>query len=246
MPRLARVPRHLRPLRSCRSIRARLQVAGLPLRVVDASVALDEGAALDVPELADAVPLARTAARLRAAGFPVVAIVHRGTRTPSTIGFSALHVDQITAMRAESLPAVALPAGPVPLADRLDLMTGAPVIVGNRIEIELDNVKARRWLLAAIAQSVERIHFQTYMAADDDIGRLVEGALVQAAARGVTVRMLVDSLHGFHGSLGARNPLLERLGACPGMPDFPLPAERLRPLAQFVAPEHRAGHGGPQ
>jgi len=207
----------LRPLQSCRSIRARLQAAGLPLRVVDASTVLDEGAALDVPELADAVRLARTAARMRAAGFPVSAIVHSATQTPSTIGFAALHVDEIAALRGASLPAVALPAKPVSLAERLDLVTGAPVIAGNRIEIELDNVQARRWLLAAIGQSVERIHFQIYMAADDDIGRRVEAALVQAAARGVTVRLLVDSLHGLHGSLGVSNPLLERLGACPGI-----------------------------
>jgi len=207
----------LRPLRSCRSIRARLQAADLPARVVDASVVLDEGAALDVPELADGVRLARTAARMRAAGFPILAIVHRGTQAPSTIGFTALRADEIAALRGALLPAVALPVEPTSLADRLDLVTGAPVISGNRIEIELDNVQARRWLLAAIGQSVERIHFQTYMAADDDIGRLVEAALVQAAARGVTVRLLVDSLHGRHGSLGARNPLLERLGACPGL-----------------------------
>jgi phosphatidylserine/phosphatidylglycerophosphate/cardiolipin synthase-like enzyme len=31
------------------------------------------------------------------------------------------------------------------------------------------------------------------------------------------VRVLVDSLHGLHGSFGMRNPLLERLSACPGV-----------------------------
>lgn len=207
----------LRPVRSCRSIRARLQAADLAARVVDASVVLDEGAALDVPKLADGVRLARTAARLRAAGFPVVAIVHRAARTPSTIGFAALRADEIAALRVRALPAAPPPADRASLAERLGRVTGAPVITGNRIEVELDNVKARRWLLAAIADSVERIHFQTYMAADDDIGRLVEAALVQAAARGVIVRLLVDSLHGRHGSLGARNPLLDRLGAVAGI-----------------------------
>jgi len=207
----------LRPVRSCRSIRARLQAAGLAPCVVDASLLLDEGDALDVPELADAVRLARTGARLRAAGFAILAIVHRATRTPSTIGFAALRADEIDALRMRSLSAAGPPTEPVSLAERLDRMTGAPVIAGNRLEVELDNVKARRWLLAAIAGSVERIHFQTYMAADDDIGRLVEASLVQAAARGVSVRLLVDSLHGQHGSLGARNPLLDRLGAVPGI-----------------------------
>jgi phosphatidylserine/phosphatidylglycerophosphate/cardiolipin synthase-like enzyme len=55
------------------------------------------------------------------------------------------------------------------------------------------------------------------MAADDDLGREVEAALGKAAARGVAVRVLADSLHGRHGSLGMRNPLLERISAIPGV-----------------------------
>ncbi len=51
------------------------------------------------------------------------------------------------------------------------------------------------------------------MATDDHVGREVEVALAAAAARGVTVRVLVDSLHALHGSFGARNPLLERLAS---------------------------------
>ncbi len=50
------------------------------------------------------------------------------------------------------------------------------------------------------------------MALDDDVGRSVEAALTAAGGRGVTVRVLVDSLHGLHGSLGAqcdsRSPLV--------------------------------------
>ena len=44
------------------------------------------------------------------------------------------------------------------------------------------------------------------MALDDDVGRPVEAALAAAGARGVTVRVLVDSLHGLHGSFGLHNP----------------------------------------
>jgi phosphatidylserine/phosphatidylglycerophosphate/cardiolipin synthase-like enzyme len=55
------------------------------------------------------------------------------------------------------------------------------------------------------------------MALDDDVGSAVEAALAEAGARGVAVRVLVDSLHGLQGSLGARNPLLERLGNRPGV-----------------------------
>jgi len=204
----------VRARRSCRQLRERLKALGLAPCVIDVALVLDEGDALDVPEAADAVRLARAAARLRSVGYPVVAIVHRGERKPATAGFVAL--------RASGLGTVALPpprrlARPVPLADRLDATTGSTVIAGNRVELELDNVQARTWLLDAIAASTRRIHFQTYMAADDDIGRQIEAALTQAGRRGVTVRFLVDSLHGLHGSLGARNPLLDRLGAQPGV-----------------------------
>jgi phosphatidylserine/phosphatidylglycerophosphate/cardiolipin synthase-like enzyme len=91
------------------------------------------------------------------------------------------------------------------------------LLTGNRIEVEMDNSKARRWLLEAIGKSRQRVHLQAYMALDDDVGRQIEAALAAAGARGVTVRVVIDSLHGLHGSLGLQNPLLERLGNRPGV-----------------------------
>src|SRR6185369_4482391 len=73
------------------------------------------------------------------------------------------------------------------------------------------------WLLDAIAASKERIHLQLYMAADDDVGRAVEAALADAAARGVTVRVVADSLHALEGSFGLHNPLLQRLASHAGV-----------------------------
>jgi phosphatidylserine/phosphatidylglycerophosphate/cardiolipin synthase-like enzyme len=204
----------IRATASCRSLRERLQAAGFPPRVVDASLVLDEGSALDVPEAVDAVRLARVGAKLRGAGFPVVAIVYRGADRPDVHSFAALRAHELAAAVLPPAPSVARPAS---LADRLEATTGAPLLAGNRIEVELDNGKARRWLLAAIEAGQRRIHLQVYMAADDEIGRQVEGALVKAAERNVSVRLLVDSLHGLHGSLGVRNPLLERLAARPGI-----------------------------
>ena len=204
----------LRPTRSCDAIRARLRAAGLATRVADASAVLDEGAALDVPEAVDPVRLARVGARMHAAGFPVAAIVHRGPHPPRTIGF--------TAVRAEDLLATQwTPGAPAPhprsLARRLEATTGAGLLPGNRIQIEMDNKRARRWLLDAIAASRQRVHLQVYMALDDDVGAPVEAALAEAAARGVTVRVVADSLHGLEGSFGAHNRLLTRLAAHPGV-----------------------------
>ncbi|MGZ8850953.1 MAG: phospholipase D-like domain-containing protein, partial [Thermoanaerobaculia bacterium] len=204
----------MRPIRSCRAIRRNLRRAGLAPVVVDASAILDEGVALDVDENFDAVRLARVGARMRGAGFPIVAIVHRDAHKPRTIGFAALQAEQVDESTRWTLDA---PAAPRSLETRVEASTGAALIAGNRIEIELDNAKARHWLLDAIAQARQRIHFQVYMALDDDVGSEVEAALAAAGARGVTVRVNVDSLHGLEGSFGLRNPLLERLRARAGV-----------------------------
>jgi phosphatidylserine/phosphatidylglycerophosphate/cardiolipin synthase-like enzyme len=102
--------------------------------------------------------------------------------------------------------------GPEPLRDEPALP-----IEGNQIDVELDNARARGWLLAAIARSRHSVNVQVYMALDDEVGRAIEAALAAAAARGVTTRVLVDSLHGMHGSFGTENPLLSRLAGRPGI-----------------------------
>ena len=217
--RLSRVPGaellavRMRITESAATIRARVAKAGIAPRVVDARAVLDEGSALDVGDDADAVRLARVATRMRAAGFPVAAIVYRGALAPSTIAFRAFRAEEVPSRFELSPPS---PAGSS-LSERLDAATGAPLIEGNRIEVELDNAKARRWLLESISRAQHRVHLQIYMALDDDAGSAVEAALAEAGARGVTVRVLVDSLHGLHGSAGMRNPLLERLGKRPGV-----------------------------
>jgi phosphatidylserine/phosphatidylglycerophosphate/cardiolipin synthase-like enzyme len=203
----------VRPVHSCASLRAKLRAAGLPPYVIDAGAVLGEGDASDVPDLVDAVRLARTATRMRADGFPVAAIVYQGLHEPATQGFPAARPEQLAGLA--QAPSAA--PGRASLTERLNATTGSEPIAGNRIEIELDNPKARSWLLSAINGSRERVHFQVYMALDDDIGRPVEAALAAAAARGVTIRVLVDSLHGLHGSFGARNPLLDRLSSRPGV-----------------------------
>jgi len=204
----------VRSSHSCRWLRAKLRAAGLPPVLIDTGAVLGEGDALDVSPLVDAVRLARTAARMRAYGFNVPAIVYRGAREPSAGDFATLRPADLSNYTPPS--AGLLPAAPSP-ASRLDVTTGSERISGNRIEVELDNSTARQWLLDAIESSQRRVHFQVYMALDDDVGRPVEAALAAAAARGVTVRVLVDSLHGLHGSFGLRNPILDRLSARPGV-----------------------------
>ncbi len=203
----------LRPSRSCRSIRQRLRAVGLSPRVADARAILDEGEALDISDALDPVRLGRVASRLGKDGFPVVAIVHRGPAQPIVSRFAALSVQELQRDPGALEKAVAS-IGAQPLWAS-ELKVGATD--GNRIELELDNRTARGWLLEAIGQSMKTLNVQVYMGLDDDVGRPVEAALAAAGARGVNVRVLVDSLHGLHGSFGTRNPLFERLAARPGV-----------------------------
>ena len=146
-------------------------------------------------------------------GFSVVAIVYRGPHQPSTIGFAAVRADEIAALAAPSRSTL---ANPISVFSRLDMTTASQTISGNRIEVELAT-RRPGWLLSSIEASQRRVHLQIYMALDDDVGRPVEATLAAAGARGVTVRVLVDSLHGLHGSLGAHNPILDRLSSRPGV-----------------------------
>ncbi len=190
----------VRRVRSCHLLRERLRSAGLAPLVADASAVLGEGDAADVSAAMDAVRLARVGARMREAGYPVAAIVCGGPQAPAANGFAALLPHEIGGAWWKRA-----------LAEHVLQPAGADAAGGNRVEIELDNATARRWLLDAIAGASRRVHLQTYMATDDELGRCVEAALREAARRGVAVRVLIDSLHGGHGSWGMRNPLIERL-----------------------------------
>lgn len=195
----------LRPTRPADTIRARFLAARLSAAVVDARAVLDEGDALDVAGVLDAVRLARVAARLARAGFAIAALVHRGPLAPDVDGAVAIDAGEVAARLGDAL------ATPPPAA------AAAPATPGNRIELELDNATARAWLLDAIAAATTTFALQLYMAADDDIGAAVEASLAAAGARGVVVRVLVDSLHARYGSPVPDNPLLARLAQRPGV-----------------------------
>ena len=63
---------------------------------------------------------------------------------------------------------------------------------GNRITLLSNGDQYFPALIRAIDAARETVWFETYIFADDATGRLVAGALIRAAKRGVHVRALVD------------------------------------------------------
>jgi len=65
---------------------------------------------------------------------------------------------------------------------------------GNRLEMLIDGDQAFPAMLEAIHQATSFVHLETYILADDEVGRLFARALCERARAGVSVRVLFDSL----------------------------------------------------
>ena len=66
------------------------------------------------------------------------------------------------------------------------------LVGGNRVALLRNGVETFPTWLAAIDAAVERVSLEMYIFHDDGIGRRFADALMRAAARGVTVRLLYD------------------------------------------------------
>ncbi|MBK6909124.1 MAG: cardiolipin synthase ClsB [Rhodocyclaceae bacterium] len=107
---------------------------------------------------------------------------------------------------------------------------------GNCVELLESGVAYFPALIAAIADAREEVHLETYIFADDVIGRQIVGTLCAAVRRGVAVRVLVDGFGARefhdHPALGMR---LVRVGGevlvyRPDIARFALSRQRLRRL----------------
>lgn len=76
---------------------------------------------------------------------------------------------------------------------------------GNHLQLLKSGGEYFPALIAAIEQARHEIHLETYIFADDAMGRRVAAALAHAVRRGVAVRVLVDGFgaRGFESGLGA-------------------------------------------
>jgi cardiolipin synthase len=81
------------------------------------------------------------------------------------------------------------------LADQAFARTaGAPLVEGNAVRLLKDGCENYPCWLDAIKNAQHWIHFETYILHDDKIGGVFADALVEAAQRGVKVRLLIDWL----------------------------------------------------
>jgi len=74
---------------------------------------------------------------------------------------------------------------------------GAPLVAGNRIRLLRDGRENfPRWL-EAIRSARQRVHFENYILADDELGRRFADAFIERARAGVAVRVVYDWLGCF-------------------------------------------------
>jgi cardiolipin synthase A/B len=137
-----------------------------------------------------------------------------------------------------------------PLAEMCERTTGVPALAGNRVELLNDWEHVFNRLLADIESATSTVHVEFYIWSDGGIVDRVAEALIHAQRRGVTCRVLVDSL-GSHRFL--RGKICRRLreggvhvvGALPGGL-FRLPFVRfdLRLHRKIVVIDGRVGYTG--
>jgi len=106
----------------------------------------------------------------------------------------------------------------------------AKFLPGNRLTLLNSGAEFFPALLTAINEAQHEVHLESYIFENDDTGRAVAGALMAAARRGVTVRLMVD---GFGAPLFA-------ITLMPALADAGVMAVIYRPeLARFKLRRHR-------
>lgn len=147
------------------------------------------------------------------------------------------------ALRAEAEALVAAWRGRQSgVAHRLDAMTAARAVGGNRFGVELDNRAARRRVLALIEGASTTIDVQFYIFEAGVFTDALVAALAARARAGVQVRLLVDAVYSREGLLGLENAALDRLRPVEGVQVIavdPLPEPELVEPLSLRQRDHR-------
>ncbi len=166
--------------------------------------------------------------RVRAGGVPLVALVSADRdawKVAEREGIESIDVRELRALsesglgrlreRARERHDAYLRADS--LDHRLDAMTSSRAAEGHACRVELDNRRAREAVLGAIEGAERSVHLSFYIFEEGLFTDHLCVRLIDAARRGVRVRLLVDALYSREGVFGMRNPVVEGLRSEPGI-----------------------------
>lgn len=81
-----------------------------------------------------------------------------------------------------------------PLAELTEKVSKMPVMGGNDIQIISETTELVDCLVADIDKAMHHVHLLYYIFENDDTGRRVADALIRAAGRGISTRLLADAI----------------------------------------------------
>jgi cardiolipin synthase len=93
------------------------------------------------------------------------------------------------------------------LAVEQAINAGSPLVLGNQLKLLQDGPATYAAMFATMDSARDHIHMQTYIFADDEVGRRFADALLQKQAAGVQVSLIYDSV----GSLDTPAEFFKRL-----------------------------------
>ncbi|HEX4972379.1 MAG TPA: cardiolipin synthase [Steroidobacteraceae bacterium] len=80
------------------------------------------------------------------------------------------------------------------LIDAFRESAAAPLVAGNRVTLLVDGPKTLTAIRNAIESAHHHVHLETYIFADDEVGRALRDLLIRRRQEGVEVRVLYDAI----------------------------------------------------
>jgi cardiolipin synthase len=93
------------------------------------------------------------------------------------------------------------------LVDEIRRHTGASLVADNRVQLLVDGPQTFAAMRSAIQGARHHVHIETYIFADDALGRKFSDLLIEKRAAGVSVRVLYDAI----GSIDTPGAFFDRL-----------------------------------
>jgi cardiolipin synthase len=88
-------------------------------------------------------------------------------------------------------------------------VTGGPLVGDNHVQLLIDGPAAYKSMFDAISKAKDHIHLETYILADDEVGRRLASLFLERRADGVEIKLIYDSL----GSIDSSVEYFEKLRA---------------------------------